>query len=362
MLGKQCKTCLHIEGEGIKLDPLGVCDLCNRYNRIRKARHSSYINYDIEAIINKIKDKNKSKEYDVIVGVSGGVDSTYVLSLCKQLDLRILAFHVDTGWNSATATANIKSAIKILNIPLYTDVINWNQLKELQRAFICSGVKNMDIPQDNIFKASQYLICKKYRWPTFVSGRSLFTDLMMPPSWVYPNSDLLNILDIYKIYGRRYSIKQLPFTSLFFQTFLKRFTGYNELRLLDLINYKRKEAEIHISSELDWKPYPNKHGESVYTFVFQNYILPKRWGIDKRRSHLSGQILNGELSRHDAMKLLAEIPDPSDIVDFSRVSYFLDKLDLSHEGFNKMLSSPLIEHSHFRSEFKIMQSIKQIVT
>lgn len=352
---RQCVRCvLDTSDPNIVFDESGVCNYCKRYDKIMAARSSQFTSNRLEMAVAEIKRDGAGKPYDAIVGVSGGVDSSYALYLAvKKLGLRVLALHVDSGWDSEIAVGNIHRAIETLDVELYTEVIDWEEMRDLQAAFFRASVVNCDIPQDHAFRAIQYRIAKKFGVRHFVSGRNFRTDGMMPPAWVWPNHDSHHIKSIHKMYGR-HTIKTYPYFSIPYAfLWLRYIERYRDFTVLEYFNYKRNTAKQVIGKELGWRDYGGKHYESIFTEFYQSYYLPMKFGIDKRKAHLSGLILNGEISREEALNELAHPACPAEKAE-EMAAYFVKKLGFSEEEWSEIMAAPPRSHTDFpNSEWMI---------
>ena len=269
----RCLSCILDNSiSDVVIDDYGICNYCKNFDLIIKENSKIKTLYNIEKDIKLIKLERLKKKYDVIIGLSGGVDSSYVLHLATKIyGLRVLALHIDTGWNSEVSVSNIYNLVSKLNCDLYTHVIDWDNFKLLQKTFFKASVVNCDIPQDHVLKASQYSIAKKFDCRFFISGRSVFENLMMPKSWWWNNSDGYHIKKISKKFENK-NLSKLPINSIFYNLFWnKHVNKYYDLKILDKINYNSIKAEKFLIKNYNWKPYKNKHSESVFTEFYQGY-------------------------------------------------------------------------------------------
>ena len=336
---KICTRCImDTTDPKIYFDVDGVCNHCNQYDDLVKLYGDYADEKRLKEIVSKIKSEEKDKEYDCILGISGGVDSSYLAYLSHKLGLRVLAVHVDAGWNSEVAVQNIQKICKKLNIDLHTIVIDWPTMKELQRAYMFSGLPNLDVPQDHAFLASVYAYAKKYKIKYMLNGSNLATEGILPRAWGQAAIDYKSIKNIYKKYGRGKSLKQYPHFNILQYLYLK-----NKVVRVDLLNYvpySKKGAIELLSQEFDWKYYGGKHFESRFTKFFQSYYLPIKFGYDKKRAHLSSLIVGGELNRDAA---LSEIEDKSSYSENEMLEdrdYILKKLDISLEEWDGIMFQP----------------------
>ena len=354
----QCKNCLLTDDiECVTIDSEGICNYCIRYDYNRSIIEKS--KFRIDETVDKIRKKNANKKYDAIVGISGGVDSCYTLLLAvKRYGLRVLALHIDTGWNSEIATRNIKNATKLLGVDLYTYVVFWPSIRSVQRAFFKSGVVNCDIPQDHLFKIVQKEMCKKFDVNEFISGRHFLTDGMMPTSWVFNNSDGYHIKSICKamkeeMYGYKTS-------SALISKVWNRFSSFKDIRLLQYIDYSRDLAKKQLKDELNWADYIGKHYESVFTEYYQSYFLFEKFGIDKRIAHLSGQIKNNEITQDTANAMISEMPySETRILDIE--PFFIAKLGFSKLEWESIMASPSKSHESYPNQTSTLKLIQKIM-
>jgi hypothetical protein len=251
--------------------------------------------------------RTTNKQYDVLLGLSGGVDSSYCLHLLHEMGIRPLCYSIDNGWNDPKADENMMRLVEGMKIPFIRYTIDLDKFKELQGAFISAGVKNIEIPTDHILMASAYELAKQYGIKTIISGGNWATESIMPRSWGYQPRDLKHIKAIYKKFtGKR--LTGLPTCGLLKWNWYKWFNKINTVNLLDFFDYNREEAIKLLEEKYGFKPYGEKHCENIFTWWFMNYYLFEKWGIDKRKAHLSSLILSGQLTREEAMKELEKNP------------------------------------------------------
>jgi N-acetyl sugar amidotransferase len=273
--------------------------------------------------------------------MSGGVDSSYMLHIVvKDFDLRPLVFHVDGGWNSELAVHNISVMIDKLGLDLYTEVINWEEMKDFQLAFFKSGVPHIDIPQDHAFIATLYRFADKYNIKYILNGGNLSTECVQyPMRYYYYGTDMSQINDIRKRFGT-VDMKSYPFSSIFrHKIYLKYIRGINVVKPLNFMPYFKEEALALLEKEYGWKPYPQKHFESRFTRFFEGYWLPERFGFDPRRVMFSSLILTGQMTREDALeKLMKPAYNPETIED--DFNFIATKLGIPREEFQGYFNMP----------------------
>lgn len=355
---KICKRCImDTTDPEIEFNEDGSCNHCTRYDELveiagyKKGKSEK----ELQALVERIKAEGKNKEYDAIIGISGGVDSAYLAYLANHLGLRVLAVHVDAGWNTNIAVENIQKLCKSLKIDLHTIVIDWPTMKELQRAYLFSGLPNLDVPQDHVFLSAMYKYARRYKIKFMLNGSNLATESILPQAWGYDAMDYTSIKSVYNTCGREQSLKKYPHTSIFnyyyYQLSIKR------VNLLNYVDYSKSKAIELLSKEFDWTYYGGKHYESRFTKFFQAYYLPKRFGYNKKRAHLSSLIVNGELSREEA---LLEMEDDS-VYTVEQMNddrdYILKKLEISIDEWREIMSSPLKREDDYRNSKKIRKFI-----
>ena len=290
----------------ITFDVNSVCKYCH----IAKSQENQH-RVDKEQrpwVIDQIKQKGKGKEYDVLIGLSGGVDSSMALHRVIEQGLRPLAFSVDNGWQTPEADENIMKLVEGMKVPFYRYTLNLERFRELQRAFIMSGVKNIEIPTDHVLMATTYEMAHKYGIKTIISGGNWQTEGTMPPSYGYNASDLTHIKAIYERFMGT-GMDDLPVISLMSYLWRRNIEGIKIVNLLDYYDYNREDAIRLLVEKYGYKSYGEKHGESKFTKWFQNVYLPIKFGIDKRKPHLSSLIHSGQITRVEALK---ELQNPTD--------------------------------------------------
>lgn len=344
-----CKRCIMDTSDPeIEFDEKGLCNHCKDYDkRIAKELHYDKAGQEkLREIVNKIKKRGKNKKYDCLIGVSGGTDSTTVLYHLKKLGLRPLAVHLDNGWDSELSVKNIELVLKRLNIDLYTYVLDWEEFKDLQLSFLEASIANAEIPTDHAIVALLYRTAAQRGIKYIISGGNIATEAIMPESWMYDAKDWKIIKSIQKKFGEKKlkSFLHLNLFDCFYYTFIKRI---KYIPILNYIRYDKKEAKAILEKELGWRDYGLKHYESIYTRFFQGYILPKKFGIDKRRAHLSTLICSGQITREEALEEMKENPYPDERIMKEDREYVIKKLGLSEEKFEKIMSQPIKSYKDY---------------
>jgi len=348
----------------IEFDDKGVCSHCQLYENTQKKLYfpNKEGKKKLDTIIQKIKNSSKSNNYDCVIGLSGGVDSSYLAYILKKEypELRILAIHVDGGWNSELAVSNIENIVKKLDIDLYTRVIDWEEMKDLQVAYLKSSLANQDVPQDHAFFATLYEQALKYNIKYFLTGYNLATESILPSSWGYNAMDSIQIKDIHNTFGKK-KLKNYTFLSFFqkhiYYPYIKKF---KTIAPLNYLQYDKNEAKKIISKELDWRDYGGKHHESIFTKFFQSYYLPKKFGYDKRKAHLSSLIASGQLSRNEALSILEK--PLYEVNELKNDKEFISKkLGISTAELETLIALPNKNFTDYKSERKRVVLIKKIL-
>ena len=344
---QQCKKCLmDTTTSYIKFDDNGVCNFCKGYE---KTLQQTVFNLTLQertqklnALIAKIKKKGKDKKYDCILGISGGVDSSYLCILAKEWGLRPLIVHFDNGWNSDLAVTNINNVINKLDYELYTYVINWEQFKDLQLSYFKASVLDIEVPNDQLIFATLFKVAKEKGIKNIISGNNIFTEEILPYDWAFHNKfDLTNLKNIHDKFGEK-DIKGFP--TLSFNDRIKyRNQGFKMQTVFEYINYDHNVIRKRLENEFNYIFYEGKHFESVFTRFYQGYILPKKWNIDKRKAHLSCMIMAGFMSREEAVKDLSH-PPYSIEKQMDDKAYVAKKWNLTIEQFDEILNRPPVSH------------------
>lgn len=346
---------------GVTFDEQGVCSVCRRNEAVRAQRGYAPGKSEklLEQTVSVMKHKSRRRPYDCIIGISGGVDSAYMLYLAQRLGLRILAVHVDGGWNSEIAEQNIRRMCEKLNVELHTWTVDWPTMKELQRAYMYSGVANLDIPQDQAFCSAVLAMARKYRVRYILNGSNIATEGASSPYTVqHSYRDTWHMKSIYRRHGRGKSLKKYPFLSM--KTSWFGLHGITTINLLDMVPYSKSHAIELLCREFGWEYYGGKHFESRFTRYFQSVYLPVKYGYDKRRYHLSCLVLNGEMTREEALRELAQPACSSDVQQADE-KYILEKLDIPQEDWRRILSEPPVPNSAYFSQQSILDGVAALV-
>ena len=348
-----CKRCvMDTSDPQITFSSEGYCNHCEDYLSMRGNQQSAKkgLKSELKAIVEEIKQKGKGKEYDCLIGLSGGVDSSYLAYLAvKEYGLRPLAVHLDNGWNSKLAVKNINNTIISLDIDLHTHVIDWNEFKELQLAYLRSSVIDIEVPTDHAIRAALYKTAEENGIEYLLRGYNRNTESIIPKAWTFLKIDRKNLLDINKKHGKG-TLNTYPIIDSKRISALEK-NGLKTFAPLNYIDFNQEKVEEIIKAELKWKSYGGKHHESVFTRFYQGYILPKKFGIDKRRAHLSTEICNEILSRDEALSLLKESPYDEEQLKLD-YDYVVKKFDLTSEEFDQIMAMPIRSHFDYETEMK----------
>jgi len=361
---KICKFCIMDETDkNIQFDENGICNYCQSINtKIKNYQISceeSEIN--LKNLAQRIKErKNINSKYDSILGLSGGVDSSYVAYLANKMNLQPLCVHFDNGWDSDIAVKNIKNIINITGFDLYSYVIDWPEFRDLQRSFFKAGVVDIEMLTDHAIFASLFKIAKDHKIKTVLSGTNFTTENGMPKDWSWAKMDLKNIKSIQKKFGSL-KIKSFPTMSPIYWSFMMQFSvgGVFE-EVLNQINYRKHDAMNTLEAFFLWQYYGGKHYESVFTKFYQAYVLPTKFGIDKRKVHYSSLIRNNEITREIALIELTKPLYEKTELELDK-KFVLKKLGFSNEEFDQIMKEKPIPHDFYSSSENYLNPIKKIL-
>jgi N-acetyl sugar amidotransferase len=337
----------------ITFDNDGVCNYCTGF--LEKSRHlihedSATKERRLAGLVTQVKENGMGKPYDCIVGVSGGVDSSWTLVQVVRLGLRPLAVHMDNGWNSEIAQNNIANLVRGLGVDLYTHVIDWEEYRGLMQAFFDADVIDVELLYDNAMFAVNFQQANKYGIKHILAGSNTVTEGMpLAPGWNWNKLDKQNIYGIAKKF-KKVKIKTFPAISTleyFAYRYLKKITW---VMFLDYLQYNKQDALCKLETEFGYKRYQFKHYESVFTRFYQGYILPNKFNVDKRLTHLSTMVVSGQMSRDEALKSLQGIPYPSEQDQENDINYFLKKMGWIREDLQSYIARPAIPHDVYPSE------------
>lgn len=339
-----CNRCvMDTTDPDIIFDKNGVCNHCKKaleaMNRPPLSLNPNEKEKKLLEIIEEIKEKGREKKYDCIIGLSGGVDSTFTAYMVKKSGLKPLAVHLDNGWDSELAIKNIENIINKLGIDLFKYVIDWEEFKDLQMAFLKASTPDSEIPTDHAIVSILYKIARENNIKYILSGNNVRTEFILPEAWSYGHHDWKYINSLNNIFGLK-KLKTFPHRSLFETLFDQKIRKIKWINILDYVDYIKKDAIEIIEKELKWRNYGGKHYESIYTRFFQGYILPVKFNYDKRKAHLASLIISGQLTRGEAISELEKDPYPSKELLEEDKKYFLNKFEITSKEFEEIMNLP----------------------
>lgn len=352
-----CSNCvMDTSDSNIEFDENGVCDHCNSFkNDVLPYWHTDERGRaELETIVAKIKKHGKGREFDCILGVSGGADSSYMLHLAvKELGLHPLVFHVDGGWNLPFAVNNIDVMVSKLNLDLYTEVINWEEMRDFQLSYFKSGLPTIDIPQDHAFIAVLYNFADEHNIKYILNGGNFSTECVRNPmEWLYYGTDMAQIRDVRKRFGT-IPLETYPFSSVIrHKVFLRYIRRVKVVKLLNYVPYIKAEAMKFLEKEYGWQSYPQKHFESQFTKFVEGYWLPKKFGYDTRKVQYSSLILTNQMTREEALKKLLRpaIEEEEAVHDFEGIA---TKLGISVEELQGYFDAPNKTYRDYKNQEKM---------
>ncbi|MEZ5563468.1 MAG: N-acetyl sugar amidotransferase [Gammaproteobacteria bacterium] len=352
-----CSNCvMDTSDTRITFDANGVCDHCQTFAQTIKPNWHTDARgrATLDAIVAKIKQDRKGHDFDCIIGMSGGIDSSYLTWIAiEELGLRPLVFHVDAGWNSQIAVNNIEKLVDKLGLDLYTEVINWEEMRDLQLAFFKSGVPHIDTPQDHAFFATMYKFAEQNDVKYILTGANYSTECIRNPiEWMYYQSDSIQLRDIHRKFGTR-PLDTFPITSILrHKIYLKYFKHISVVTPLNHVPYHKAEAMQLLIDKFGWQPYPQKHFESRFTRFYEGYWLPRKFGYDTRRVQYSSLIVTGQMTRDEALSLLAS-PALDDETAGQEFEYVATKLGIPVSELQGYMDAPNKSHKDYRSQESI---------
>lgn len=341
----------------ISFNENGICNLCS--DALKKIKSEVFNGIEgkqkLENLVKQIKSSTK-KKYNCIIGVSGGVDSSYVAYLTKDLGLKPLAIHLDNGWNTDTSVKNIKKILDKLDIDLYTHVIDWEEFRELQLSFLKASIANAEIPTDQAITAILYKMASKFDIKYIINGGNVNSESIMPDSWMEDNLDTMLIKSVHKTYSKK-SMKTYPmmgYIKLAYYIFIKKI---KYVGVLNLVNYDKEAAIKFLEKEFDWTPYKEKHFESIFTRWFQSFYLIQKFNIDKRKAHFSSLIISGYMERKSALlELKNEYLDQDSLI--ADAEFIKEKFQLNDSEYLEIINSNRQSVSNFKSFQPILSRFK----
>lgn len=329
-----CNSCIMDTSDPhIHFDEQGVCDYCNNFeNTIKPSWHTDDKGKaQLQQLAAKIKNEGEGKDFDCIIGLSGGLDSSYAAHIAvNKMGLKPLLYHVDAGWNTDQAVGNIEKLVDGLGLDLYTDVINWQEMKDLQLSFLKSGIPDQDMPQDTAFFSSLYKFARKNRIKYVITGANYSTECCREPEeWgAYPGIDRMLILDIHKKFGNK-ALKSFPLVDiLIYKIVYQRLLGMQIVKPLNMVPFIKKDAEKELNELYGWLPFQHKHHESRFTRFYEDYWMPRKFNFHKRRAHFSSLIMTGQMTRDGALERISK-PEMDEHFLKQEFEYVANKLGVS---------------------------------
>ena len=353
-----CNNCIMDTSDpNIRFDEKGWCDYCqNFYSNILPNWHTDErATQELFRIVEKIRADGKSRDHDCLIGLSGGVDSSYVTYLTKdKLGLRPMLFHVDAGWNSQEATNNIERLVDGLGLDLYTEVVDWAEMKDLQLAFFKAQVPHIDTPQDHAFFAALYNFAAKNGFKYIITGANYSTECVREPlEWHYHASDLRQLKDIHQRFGKR-PLKTFPTADIFkykiYYRFVKR---VKVVKPLNYVSYIKEKAMQELKDRFGWQTYPYKHYESRFTKFYEGYWLPKKFGYKKHRAHFSSLILTKQMTREEALQKIAQAAYDEETIA-QEFEYIAEKLDLTVSELKAIMKGENKSYRDYKNSMKLI--------
>jgi N-acetyl sugar amidotransferase len=345
----------------IVFDAAGVCNHCHRYETVARLRiiAPEQRKGRLDQLVTEIKSAGLGKPYDCIIGVSGGVDSTYVAWVVKDLGLRPLAVHLDNGWDSELAVANIEKTLNTLGIDLFTHVIDWEEFRDLQISFLKASTPDGEVPTDHAIFALLYGVAARHGLKHIITGTNVISEAILPEKWGYGYFDWSYVKDVHRRFGtaRLSTYPRFSLVNLFYYVFVRRI---RMVSILNFIDYNKKQAMDVLQKQLGWVYYGGKHYESIYTRFYQAYLLPKKFDIDKRKAHYSNLILSGQMSRPEALEAMKDPVYPKDLLEEDR-KYAIKKLNLDETSFEDIMALPKKTFLDYKNNRDVFTLAKRLV-
>ena len=355
---KQCERCVMDIGDPfIQFDEHGFCNHCTSFldKKEQLVFQGESSTKQLESLVRKIKNSGKNNTYDCLIGISGGVDSSYTAYLCKKLDLRPLVVHMDNGWNTVESVINIKEVCSKLDLDYDCYVLDWEEFKDLQLAFMKSSIVEMEIPTDIAIQGVLHKIAAENNIKYIISGGNHATEGILPQSWFYNPRDLTLLKAIHKRFGK-VRLRTFPAFDWKQEIYYKLVKGIKNIYLLNYVPYSKNDAIETLENILGWKNYGGKHYESKFTGFVQSYIQPVKFNVDYRRATYSTQICMGEITREEALLDLQKSPYNTDKIEEDK-TYVSKKLGISIEQFNTLLEQPPKTYRDYPNDQRMLEFI-----
>ena len=366
---RSCNRCILDSNDDhqITFDINGICSNCQKFDKdyifiLNKTDEEK--NRELNNLIEIIKSEGKGKKYDCICGISGGLDSSFLAAKAKEFGLRTLLVHFDNGWNSELAVKNVEQICKYTGFDLHTYVVNWEEFKDLQKAYITSGVLDWEVPTDHALWAVILKKAKELNIKHILIGANYQTEGVLPSTMRYDKADLKNIRDIHSKYGKLKKIRTFPVYKFWWHTYLKWVWGLKLDTLLYYMEYNKDQAKQYLVDLVGWRDYGGKHYESIFTRFYQGYVLNKKFGYDKRKAHLSSLICSGQISKKEAIEDLQNPMINSDVLQ-DDLQFFLKKMEFTADEFQQIMNQNPVPHLAFKSystfEYPLLKKILRLL-
>lgn len=360
---KVCSRCIMDEtAKEITFDNNGVCNFCHNYDNVlvNDVHTGKGGEEKLEKLIKEIKRKGKNSRYDCLIGLSGGVDSSYVAYIIKKkYGLRAFAVHLDNGWNTELAVANVEQIVKRLDIDLHTNVLNWKEFRDIQTSFLKSSISNIEIPTDHAIWALLIKTAAKMKIPYIIAGNNVVTESIMPESWLYGSKDSKLIKSLHRQFGK-IKMKSYPNLSTLDYVDYLLVRGIRWVPILNYIPYNKAEAKQTLIDELGWQDYGGKHYESIFTRFFHAFYLPVKFGYDLRKSYLSALVCSGQITRNEALDEISKPPAPKEMLEQDR-DYVIKKLGLTEEEFEQIMNAPNKTYADYPNNESLWKRFNSVI-
>ena len=354
------QTVMDTTDPDITFDDHGVCNHWHAYQEFLKTVPPLDTRDRLfREAVERVRAAGRGRKYDCIIGLSGGVDSSYLAWLVKEHGLRPLAVHFDNGWNTELAVSNIEALVSKLGLDLETFVMDWDEFRDLQRAYFRASVLDLEVPTDHMIFGALYRTAARHRIKFILSGTNNATEWLLPTAWHYRKFDLVNLKAIHARFGSQ-PLKKLPGLGVWEHAYYTYVRGIRAVALLDLIDYRKDDAKRKLMNDLGWRDYGGKHHESIFTRFYQGYILPKKFDVDKRKAHLSNLILSGQMTRDEALRELQQPPYDPDLQERDKV-YVAKKLGFSGAEFDALLTKPNVAHETYGTDLEQRARLKTMI-
>jgi N-acetyl sugar amidotransferase len=363
------RTVMDTTDPDIVFDEHGVSNHWHEYQEIARTQllPPERARDELTRIVATVQRWGKNNKYDCVLGLSGGVDSSYLAHLAVESGLRPLLVHFDNGWNTELAVNNIERLVNGLGLDLFTFVMDWPEFRDLQRSYFMASVLDLDVPTDHMIFGALYKIARSRGLKVILSGANIVTEAILPRRWYYPKFDMANLRDIHRRYGSL-PLRKLPAMGLAQMIYYGAVYGITQVKLLDLVPYQKQAAKRLLTEKYGWRDYGGKHYESIFTRFYQGYILPRKFNIDKRKAHLSNLICSGQQTRSEAIEEL-ERPTYEPQLQKEDKTYVAKKLGFTDDEFEHLLTLPNRSHSEFATDarwrkryFSLMRGVKPITS